>query len=65
MRRSDRAARAEKTNTIGACTMTDASGGPVPLNGYHVHVALWLGTPIRVRLETLRRSYRAEPLPSA
>ena len=31
----------------------------------HSRYALWLGTPVPLRLETLRRSYRAELLPTA
>jgi aromatic ring-cleaving dioxygenase len=31
----------------------------------HSIYALWLGTPVPLKLGTLRRSYRAELLPSA
>jgi DOPA 4,5-dioxygenase len=31
----------------------------------HSHYALWLGAPVPLRLDTLRRSYRAELLPTA
>ena len=30
----------------------------------HSHYALWLGTPVRLRLETLRPAYRSELLPA-
>jgi len=30
----------------------------------HSRYALWLGTPVPLKLETLRRSYRSELLPA-
>lgn len=39
--------------------LTDDSG-----NDHSLH-AMWLGTPVPLKLGTLRRSYRAELLPSA